>query len=169
MVYPREHFFYRIKAIKNMSSHDFISLYVSDKRFKKIVQEVNKTLGLIKKNGGPVEIYIGKLLHRTAKTVRGNGEPFTDQALLEQFMTEHFIIHIHEVLHKMWHWESTFGENRKRGRIREEMTVKDLSLWIRNIMYVKQPWADKCWEQFCKKYRMLSKKWKIAAPELTYS
>lgn len=163
--YPKENLFYRSKVIKGMSSLEFITRYVSDERFKEAVEKANKIMGLVKSEGGPIEIYLGKLLQRTAKTIREGGRPFTDQAILEQFMDEHFIVHIHEILHRMWQWESTFEENRrrrrKRAQKREEITVRDLALWIRNIMYVKPPWADSVWEQFCKKYKLLSQRWHI--------
>lgn len=162
--YPRENLFYRSKVIKSMSSLEFMTRYVSDERFKETVQKANKIMGLVKKEGGPIEIYIGKLLARTVRTIREGGRPFTDEELMKQFMDEHFIVHTHEILHRMWQWASTFEENRRRTqrtRKIEERTVTDLALWIRNIMYVKPPWADSVWEQFCKKYRMLNQQWHI--------
>lgn len=163
--YPSENPFFRSKTVTGLSSYEFIMLYISNERFKEAVERARKMLGSVKREGGPIEIYLGKLLHRTAKTIRENGRPFTDEELIEQFMDEHFIVHTHEVLHRMWQWESTFEENRKRkrkrARKREEKTVKDLSLWIRNIMYVKPPYADSVWEQFCKKYKLLSCRWSI--------
>ena len=162
--YPIVTPFLRHEAIVNMPTWEFHWRYVSDDLFKKTVQKARKIMGLVKREGGPIEIYLRVLLRRTAKTVRESKLPFTDQVLLEQFMDEHFIVHIHEVLHRMWQWESTFNENRGRsplsqaGKV-EEMTVTDFALWIRNILNVKPQYTDSVWKQFCEKYRMLNQHW----------
>ncbi len=163
--YPTKNIFFRQEVIANMPSWEFHWRYISDDRFKKTVQKARKIMGLVKKEGGPIEIYIGKLLARTARTIREGGRPCTDEEMIEQFMDEHFIVHVHEVLHRMWHWESTFEENRRRSRKRalkrEELTVGDITLWIRNVLYVKPQYADSVWKQFCEKYRMLSQQWYV--------
>jgi len=154
--YPSETSFFRSKIIKGMSSYEFLVRYISDERFKDVTQRAQKMLGSVKRMGGSIEIYIGKLIIWAAKTVKENRESFTDQTIIDQFIDEHFIVYTHELLHRMWHWESTFEENRRRSRKRaqkrEERAVKELALWIRNIMYVKPPYADMVWDKFCKRY-----------------
>lgn len=170
--YPKENLFFRAKVIKDMSSYEFMIRYISDERFKGAFEKAQKMLGSVKREGGPIEIYVGQLLVSAVRMIRTSGKPLTDEELVEQFMDGHFIVHVHEVLHRMWQWESTFEENRRRSRKRaskrEEMTVRDLSLWIRNIMYVKPQYTESVWKQFCEKYRMLNQQWRIKESAAIY-
>ena len=133
--YPTKHMLFRSDEFTRMSRFELAVNYLLYKRCREVLRRARNALASVWHTDGPVEIYTKNLLPETARIAREGKMPPTDQALLEYFMALHFIVYTHEILHRMWHWESTSEENssrrsRWRGRKMEEGIVTELAFWI---------------------------------------
>ncbi len=141
--YPTNHILFRISEFVNMSRLELAVNWILYKQYRELLRSVRIAMGAVLKIGGPIEIYIKNLLPVVAKVVRNVGLPFTDRVLLEQFLLLHSVVYIHELLHRMWHYESIFEQNSKRrsqelGKDKEEEIITEIAFWI--CSYIE--WED---------------------------
>ncbi len=113
----------------------------------KLVEEhrVHQIGATVDKRGGPIEIYMDKLVEDTIHMGHTHwgwdfldsdcDEGTRDAVSITLFMFFHDSYHIHEILHRMWHWETSHSQNKKRDKKREEDVVMFLSYVITTQLY----------------------------------
>ncbi len=149
---------------KMMRSSSYISLrlfapFLAD-RFDE-EYSVDKIGGMADKRGGPLEIYLDNLLEDAAQIghIHWDWDVFDsekydddlrDLLSMALFNFCHDCYYTHEILHRMWQWETSHKQNRKRDRDKEEEIVSVISYAINTQHYGQlfDASLDASWERY---------------------
>lgn len=137
------------KINKIMRSSSYLRLkmlapYLVDRLIEE--NNLDKIGAVADKRGGPLEIYLDKLLEDAAQLGYTHwgwdifddvkyDEELRDLASINLLLFFHGCYYIHEILHRMWHWESSHNQNKRRDRDKEENIVTILSCAINTQLY----------------------------------
>lgn len=145
-----------------MRSRSFLSLkafapHLIDKLIKN--HGVDKIGATVSKRGGPVEIYLDKLLEDTTHLALSNwgcdvlddtkhDDDSNDLISILVILFCHSSYYIHEILHRMWRWEGSYKQNRKRSMVKEEKIVMIISYAVNTYLHnhLFKPSPDESWE-----------------------
>lgn len=124
---------------------------------------IDKIGATVDKRGGQIEIYLEKLFEDLVELGREHfqydilndawhNEGIRALASIALFDFFHDCYYIHEILHRMWQWESSHRENKRRDRVKEEDIVNTISRAISTQLHnhLFEADLDYSWEHYRK-------------------
>lgn len=171
VVYPEKHWLLRSGVFQNVMIFSPLGWIRSDEEREKAMEahmrelKIPQTIALVTKLGGPIEIYMDKLIDSVVEMNEANFKyPITDHEAAKRlildnikekygievrdeisddyiqsmcdimaipmFIFKHEWVYIHEILHRMWHWETTYRQNKRRDKEEEEEIVDIIAVAI---------------------------------------
>lgn len=149
---------------KIMRSSSFVSLkafapFLVDRLIED--HNVDKIGAMADKRGGPLEIYLDKLLEDAVQLAlthwewdvfdnTKHDEELSDLTIMILIYFCHSCYYIHEILHRMWQWESSYKENKKRDKDKEENIVAIISFAVNTYLHnhLFKSSIDDTWEMY---------------------
>lgn len=154
---------------KMMRSEAYLRLRIFSPRLAdQLIEEhsIDNIGAAVDKRGGQIEIYLEKLFEDLVELGREHfqydvlndawyNEGVRDFVSMTLFDFFHDDYYIHEVLHRMWHWESSHRENRRRYRVKEEDVVRVIAHAISTQLHGQlfETDLDDSWEHYRKMLR----------------
>lgn len=154
--YPRVN---KIMRSSSFRSLEMFAPFLVDRLIKD--HRVDKIGAMADQRGGPLEIYLDKLLEDVTQLAlihwewdvlndTTHDEELRDLVTMSLIYFCHSSYYIHEILHRMWQWESSHRENKKRDRDGEEKIVMIISYavstYLHNDLFKGNP--DSTWEMY---------------------